>query len=64
VHKDQYDTFCEQIITFWQAIKRKKANESVVQLSDPEKDTFFTTLRINDMFFMGTENLEDDLNLE
>ena len=64
IYKDQEEVFHEQVITFWQAIKRKKADEAVVQLPDPEKDTFVTTLRINDMFLMGTENLEDDLNLE
>ena len=64
VYKDKDEVFCEQVITFWQAIKRKKAGEAVVQLPNPEEDTFVTTLRINDMFLMGTENLEDDLNLE
>ena len=64
VYKDKDEVFCEQVITFWQAIKRKKAVEAVVQLPNQEEDTFVTTLRINDMFLMGTENLEDDLNLE
>jgi len=64
VYKDKDGVFCEQVITFWQAIKRKKAGETVVQLPNPEEDVFVTTLRINDMFLMGTENLEEDLNLE
>ena len=64
VYKNKEGIFCEQVITFWQAIKRKKAGEAVVQLPDSEQDTFVTTLRINDMFLMGAENLEDDLSLE
>tara|TARA_B110000037_G_scaffold195119_1_gene231289 strand:- start:38 stop:382 length:345 start_codon:yes stop_codon:yes gene_type:complete len=64
VYKDKDEVFCAQVITFWQAIKRKKAGEAVVHLLNLEKDTFVTSLRINDIFLMRTENLEDNLNLE
>ena len=61
---DKEHNFQEEVVSFWSVTKRKKDGGRVVQLSNPESDTLLNTLRINDMFLMGTNDLEQDLNLE
>lgn len=64
VYMDREGVYREDVVSFWKAIKRKKNNEPIVQLPDPENDRLISTMRINDMFLLGTENLEEDLSLE
>lgn len=54
----------EDVVSFWQVIKRKKEGGKVVQLPNPKTDVFVTTLKINDMFLMGTKDLEEELSKE
>jgi len=64
IYLDKEQNFQEEVVSFWSATKRKKDGGRVVQLPNPESDTLINTLRINDMFLMGTNDLEQDLNLE
>jgi len=64
IYSDEQGVFHEEVISFWQAIKRKKKGEPVVQLPNPKKDSLVTTLKINDTFLMGIDDLEENLALE
>ncbi len=64
IYKDSNGKFNEDVVSFWEVIKRKRRGERVVQLINPKNEHFVTTLRINDMFLLGTENLNEDLSLE
>ena len=64
IYSDEQGVFYEEVISFWQAIKRKKKGEPVVQLPNPKKDSLVTTLKINDTFLMGIDDLEENLALE
>ena len=63
IYLDQQDTYQEQVISFWEAVRRKSSNEAVYQLP-PDGALFVTTLEINDLFIMGVENPSVDLTQE
>lgn len=56
----EYD---EQVITFWEAVRRKTSGQPVYQLPT-HADEFVTTLEINDLFLLGVDALKEPLDTE
>lgn len=61
IYKDLEDNLKEDVVTFWTAVERKRQGESVIKLPENGKK-IITTLQINDMFLLGLN--EDEINLE
>ena len=59
IFDDQSCEWQEKMITFWEAVERKKQNLPVFQLP-PEGKSIITTLQINDMFIIGLQDEEVD----
>ena len=49
-------------MSFWDAIQRISSKEAIVQLPEDGQE-FITTLQINDLFLLQTEQTEINLNL-
>jgi CRISPR-associated endonuclease Csn1 len=57
VYQDQRGNYQEKIISFWEAVERKKQNTAIFQLpSDSQR--LVATLQINDMFLLGLQDEE------
>ena len=59
-HDQQY---CEQVVTFWEAIRRYRFGEPIFQLPE-DGEEFVTTLQINDLFLLDLEETELNLKYE
>ena len=59
IYRDNNDNLQEQVITFWEAVERKKDKQDVFQLPLNGKE-IITTLQINDMFLLGL--IEEEIN--
>ena len=64
IYIDKAGEMHEQVVSFWEVIQRKFAGHPIVQVPDDKQNTLVSVLRINDLFLMGAEDLEDDLTLE
>lgn len=65
IYKDELDNSNEDVVTLWKAAERKRQNQSIYQLPNPEKDKPYpkeivTVLEINDMFLLGLEDSDID----
>jgi CRISPR-associated endonuclease Csn1 len=59
IYKDKNDNLCEEVVTFWTVVERKRTGESAYKLPIDGKE-IITTLHINDMFLLGLK--EDEIN--
>jgi CRISPR-associated endonuclease Csn1 len=58
IYRDENQDFKEEVVSFWEAIKRKKSGAPLYQL--PSEDCeMVTALHINDMFLMGVHDLKE-----
>jgi CRISPR-associated endonuclease Csn1 len=62
IYKDEQGNLHERVVTFYEAVERKKQGIPIVQLSTAEGYTLMQTLQINDMFLLGLD--EEDINWE
>ena len=63
IYLDHEENHQEEVITFWEAVRRKSSNEPVYQLPE-DGHQFITSLEINDLFIMGVEDPSMDLSQE
>ncbi|MDC3215519.1 hypothetical protein OAU11_03500 [Flavobacteriaceae bacterium] len=61
IYLDKEDEYQEEVISFWEAVRRKSSKEMIYQLPS-DGAQFVTSLEINDLFIMGLE--DPDLKLE
>jgi len=61
IYKDKDGNLKEEIVTFWEVVKRQLNNQETFQLPDDGAD-IVTTLEINDMFILGLTNEEYEAN--
>ncbi|WP_324069900.1 MAG: type II CRISPR RNA-guided endonuclease Cas9 [Flavobacterium sp.] len=61
IYKDEKGNLKEEVVTFWTVVERKRTGQSAYQLPIDGKE-MVTTLHINDMFLLGLN--EDEINLE
>ncbi|HVA99011.1 MAG TPA: type II CRISPR RNA-guided endonuclease Cas9 [Bacteroidia bacterium] len=59
IYKNSEGDLCEKVVTFWEAIERKKQKLPIYQLPDNGTE-IVTALQINDMFLLGIK--EEDIN--
>ena len=60
IYKDEHHDFKEEVVSFWEAIKRKKSEVPIYQLPN-EYCEWITVLHINDMFLLDVHNIEDPI---
>ena len=58
VYKNEEDEFKEEVISFWEAIKRKKSDAAIYQAPN-RKCKILTALHINDMFLMNLPEIHE-----
>lgn len=56
--KNEEDEFKEEVISFWEAIKRKKSDAAIYQAPN-RKCKIVTALHINDMFLMNLPEIHE-----
>lgn len=61
IYKDENDNLNEEVVTFWTVVERKRLNQPVFQLPIDGKE-MVTTMQINDMFLLGLN--DEEINLE
>lgn len=61
IYKDEKGSLKEDVVTFWTVVERKRTGQSAYQLPFDGKE-IVTTLHINDMFLLGLN--KDEINLE
>ncbi|WP_298148796.1 type II CRISPR RNA-guided endonuclease Cas9 [Flavobacterium sp.] len=61
IYKDEKGNLCEDVVTFWTVVERKRTGQSAYQLPAGGQE-IVTTLHINDMFLLGLK--EDEINWE
>lgn len=61
IYKDEKGNLKEEVVTFWTVVERKRTGQSAYQLPIDGKE-IITTLHINDMFLLGLN--EDEINLD
>jgi CRISPR-associated endonuclease Csn1 len=61
IYKDENDNLKEDVVTFWTVVERKRKGFPVYQLPADGKE-IITTMHINDMFLLGLN--EEEMNLE
>lgn len=64
IYKDNEGVMQEQVVSFWEVVQRKIAGEPLVQVPLPHQNTLVSVLKINDLFLMGTKDLDENLTLE
>ncbi|NOZ34682.1 MAG: type II CRISPR RNA-guided endonuclease Cas9 [Chlorobi bacterium] len=62
IYKNTEGELFEKVVTFWEAVERKKEGLSVIDKNPTEGSVFVTSLEINDMFLLGIN--EDNINWE
>ena len=62
IYLNKNGEYCEEVVSFWDAIQRISSKEAIVQLPEDGQE-FITTLQINDLFLLQTEQTEINLNL-
>ena len=60
IYKNQEKQLKEEVVSFWEVIKRKKAGASLYQVPNSEYE-IHTTLHINDLFLMSFNGLDQPL---
>jgi len=60
IYKNEEHEFKEEVVSFWEVIKRKKAGAPIYQVPN-KKCKIITALHINDMFLMDIHNLDQPL---
>lgn len=63
IYLDQDQQYNEQVVTFWEAIRRYRYGEPIFQLPE-DGEEFVTTLQINDLFLLDLEGTELNLKHE
>lgn len=63
VYLNSQGAYCEEVVSFWEAIRRFRFGEPIFQLPEGGKK-FITTLQINDTFLLDIEDKNLDLKLE
>jgi len=63
VYEDAEGNYQEDLVSFWEMVRRKSQGEALYQIPDP-KGRAIATLHINDMFVLGVNDLDVDLNQE
>lgn len=63
IYQDKSGEYLEQVVSFWEAIRRKRFEEQLYQLP-PDGEAFVTTLEINDLFLLGIDQIKAPLNTE
>ena len=61
VYLNQEQEYCEEVVSFWEVIRRNRFNEPLYQLP-VEGSQFITSMKINDLYLLGLE--EKNLRLE
>jgi len=59
IYQDQEGNYQEKIISFWEAVERKKQGSAIFQLPSGSQ-RLVATLQINDMFILGLQ--DDEIN--
>ncbi|MCD6556629.1 MAG: hypothetical protein J7K64_05485 [Bacteroidales bacterium] len=62
IYKNSEGELFEKVVTFWEAVERKKERLPVIDKEPKDGSKFITSLEINDMFLLGIN--EDDINWE
>jgi len=60
IYKDANGELFEKVVTFWEAVERKKEGLPVIDKEPADGSKFITSLETNDMFLLGIN--EDDIN--
>lgn len=63
VYLNDQDEYCEEVVSFWEAIRRYRFGEPIFQLPEGGKE-FITSLQINDTFLLDIADKALDLKLE
>ncbi len=63
IYQDQSGKYLEQVVSFWEAVRRKRFEEAVYQLP-PDGEALVTTLEINDLFLLGMDQIKQPLDTE
>lgn len=63
VYEDAEGNHQEDLVSFWEMVRRKSQGEALYQIPDP-KGRAIATLHINNMFVLGVNDLDVDLNQE
>lgn len=63
IYLNDQENYKEEVITFWEAVRRKSLNEPVYQLPE-DGHQFITSLEINDLFIMGVDDPSMDITQE
>ena len=63
IYLNRKEEYCEQVVSFWEAIKRLRLKEPVFQLPEDGQE-FITTLQINDLFLLNIDKTKINLDLE
>lgn len=60
IYEDAEGNLYEKIVTFWEAVERKKTGLPVIDKKPVDGSKFITSLQINDMFLLGIK--EENIN--
>ncbi|MGC6422636.1 MAG: type II CRISPR RNA-guided endonuclease Cas9 [Flavobacteriaceae bacterium] len=63
IYQDCEGNYQEDVVSFWEAIRRKSKGEPLYQLPK-EKTTYIASLHANDLFLLGVSDLAENLQEE
>ena len=65
IYLNKEQEYCEDVVSFWEVIRRTRSKEPIYQLPE-DGEQFITTLKINDLFLLDLEDskivLEEESN--